>query len=128
MYMATKYGQKDERGRAYMLDNVTAPGAGARGHPQYEFLGVTRYWRYNRQKMEVLFKEDRIIQPRPGAVPRYERYLGEMPGVAVGDSWDDIPPINSQAKERIGYPTQKPEALIDRIIRSSSHEGDLILD
>jgi site-specific DNA-methyltransferase (adenine-specific) len=51
-----------------------------------------------------------------------------MPGVALGDSWDDIPPINSQAQERLGYPTQKPEALLERIIRASSNEGDLVLD
>src|SRR5205085_7708005 len=52
----------------------------------------------------------------------------EMPGVTLGDLWDDIPPINSQAKERLGYPTQKPEALLERIIEASSNEGDTVLD
>jgi site-specific DNA-methyltransferase (adenine-specific) len=127
-YIADKYGQKGKSGRAYMLDNLTAPGAGSRGHPQYEFLGVTRYWRYNKEKMQALYKEGRVIQPSPGAVPRYKRYLDEMPGIAIGDSWDDIPPINSQAQERLGYPTQKPEALLERIIKASSNEGDLVLD
>jgi len=127
-YVATKYSQKDKDGRAYMLDNLTAPGAGTRGHPQYELMGVTRYWRYNKEKMLKLVDEGRVIQPRPGAVPRYKRYLDEMPGVAIGDFWEDIPPINSQAKERLGYPTQKPEALLERIIKASSNEGDTILD
>jgi hypothetical protein len=99
-----------------------------RGHPQYEFMGVTRYWRYNKEKMEGLLAEGRVKQPRSGAVPRYVRYLDEMPGVALGDSWDDIPPINSQAQERLGYPTQKPQALLERIISASSNPGDVVLD
>ena len=69
-----------------MLDNLTAPGAGSRGHPQYEFLGVTRYWRYNAEKMKALLAEGRIVQPSPGAVPRYKRYLDEVHGIAIGDS------------------------------------------
>jgi DNA methylase/NACHT-associated inactive restriction endonuclease len=108
--------------------DVTAPGSGSRGHPQYEFMGVTRYWRYNQEKMEQLLAEGRIIQPRPGAVPRYKRYLDEMRGIALGDIWDDIPPINAMAQERLGYPTQKPEALLERIICASSDEGDIVLD
>ena len=60
--------------------------------------------------------------------PRLKRYLDEMPGVLMGNVWTDIFPINSQAAERLGYPTQKPEALLERIIKASSNEGDLILD
>lgn len=127
-YVASKYPYTDDDNRRYGLWDMTAPGSGTRGHPQFEFMGVTRYWRYNKEKMERLLIEGRIIQPRPGAVPRYVRYLDEMPGVALGDSWDDIPPINSQAKERLGYPTQKPEALLERIINASSNEDDLVLD
>ncbi len=78
--------------------------------------------------MEKLFADGRVIQPRPGAVPRYKRYLDEMPGIAIGDTWDDIPPINSQAKERLGFPTQKPETLLERIILASSNPDDTILD
>src|SRR5450756_1445779 len=111
-YVAAKYAHMDGDGRRYMLDNLTAPGAGSRGHPQYEFMGVTRYWRYNKEKMEALLAEGRVVQPGPGKVPRYKRYLDEMPGIAIGDTWDDIPPINSQAAERLGYPTQKPLSLI----------------
>ncbi len=127
-YVATKYRYTDPDGRRYRLDNLTAPGAGSRGHPQYEFMGVTRYWRYNREKMEKLLAEGRIVQTRPGAVAQYKRFLDEMKGIAIGDTWDDIPAINSMAKERLGYPTQKPEALLERIINASSNPGDVILD
>jgi DNA modification methylase len=127
-YTDAKYGKADADGRRYMLDNLTAPGAGSRGHPTYEFLGVTRYWRYNQEKMQRLYDEGRVVQPSPGAVPRYKRYLDEMRGVPVGDVWTDIPAINSQAKERIGYATQKPLALLERIILASSNEGDVVLD
>ena len=62
------------------------------------------------------------------AVPREKRYLDESSGVVIGDVWTDIPPINSQAQERLGYPTQKPLALLERIVSASSHEGDVCLD
>ena len=91
-------------------------------------MGVTRYWRYSKERMAQLVKEGRIVQPRPGAVPRYKRYLDEMPGVSIGDDWDDIRPINSQAQERLGYPTQKPLALLERIVSASSNDGDVVLD
>jgi hypothetical protein len=91
-----------------------------------EFLGVTRYWRYSRERMERLYKEGRIIQP--GAVPQYKRYLDEMPGVPVQNMWTDISVINNRSKEALGYPTQKPEDLLRRILNASSNKDDLILD
>jgi DNA modification methylase len=134
----TKYGRRHvegkyryvepETGRRYRLDNITGPGGASKGNPLYEFLGVARHWRYSKAKMERLYSEGRIIQPRPGTVPSYKRYLDEMQGQPLQSVWTDIAPINSQAKERLGYPTQKPEALLERIIRVSSNEGDLILD
>jgi DNA modification methylase len=127
-YTVDKYRQTDPDGRRYQLTALNAPGAGMRGHPQYEFMGVTRYWRYSKEKMEALRAEGRIIQPSPGAVPRYKRYLDEMSGVPIGDIWDDVTPINSQAQERLGYPTQKPQALLERIITASTNEGDTVLD
>jgi len=127
-YVAAKYNKINADGRRYMLDNLTAPGAGSRGHPQYEFMGVTRFWRYNELKMQALLAEGRIEQPSAGAVPRYRRYLDEMKGIPVGSVWTDIPPINSQAAERLGYPTQKPVALLERILKASSNENDLVLD
>jgi DNA modification methylase len=127
-YMDSKYRHTDADGRRYMLDKLTAPGMGSRGHPTYEFMGVTRPWVYNEEKMRGLLAEGRIVQPSPGAVPRYKRYLDEVKGVALGDVWDDIPAINSMAQERLGYPTQKPLALLDRIIAASTNPGDLVLD
>jgi DNA modification methylase len=117
-------------GRRYRLGDITAPGGAdpAKRNPHYEFLGVTRYWRYSKQRMQELYEQGRIIQSKPGAVPAYKRYLDEMPGVPLQDLWWDIPPIPAQAKERLGYPTQKPVALLERIIQASSNPGDLVLD
>jgi DNA modification methylase len=127
-YKSVKYRYKDPDGRIYRLDKLQAPGAGSRGHPQYEFMGVTRYWVYNQEKMNRLLLEGRIIQTKPGTVPQYKRYLDEVAGVAIGDFWGDISAINSQADERLGYPTQKPLALLERIINASSNPGDVVLD
>jgi len=127
-YISVKYRYHDADGRIYRLDNLAAPGAGSRGHPTYEFMGVTRYWRYNKEKMEGLLKQGRIVQTKPGTVPQYKRYLDEVSGIAVGDLWDDVAPINSQAQERQGYPTQKPQALLERILEASSNVGDAVLD
>ncbi len=117
-----------ETNRRYTLDNLTGPGGASRGNPQYDVMGVTRYWRYSEERMHELVAEGRVVQSRPGAVPRYKRYLDEMPGLPLQDSWADISPINSQARERIGYPTQKPLALLERIIKASSNEDDVVLD
>jgi DNA modification methylase len=115
-------------GRRYRLGDITGPGGAAKGNPQYEVMGVTRYWRYSRERMEELIAEGRIIQTKPGTVPAYKRYLDEMPGVPLQDLWIDIPPIGAQAAERLGYPTQKPLQLLERIILSSTNEGDVVLD
>jgi DNA modification methylase len=127
-YIASKYASVDANGRRYMLDNLTGPGGASKGNAFYEVMGVSRHWRYSKANMERLIAEGRIVQPSPGSVPRYKRFLDEMPGVSVSDDWDDIRPINSQAQERLGYPTQKPEALLERIIKASSNEGDVVLD
>jgi len=117
-----------ETGRRYRLDNLTGPGGAAKGNPSYEVMGVTRFWRYSKEKMEELIRQGRIVQTKPGTVPAYKRYLDEMPGVPLQDWWGDIGPISSQAAERLGYPTQKPETLLERIIKASSNEGDMVLD
>jgi DNA modification methylase len=128
-YIDAKYGSIEPgTKRRYMLDNITGPGGASKGNPSYEVMGVTRYWRYSKENMDSLVAEGRVVQPRPGAVPRYKRYLDEMPGLPLQDVWTDIPPINSQAKERLGYPTQKPVALLERILALSSNEGDVVLD
>ena len=78
--------------------------------------------------MQELIDQGRVVQTKPGAVPAYKRYLDEMPGISLQDMWTDINNLSAQAKERLGYPTQKPEALLERIINASSNEGDVVLD
>ena len=89
---------------------------------------MTKYWRYSEERMAELIEQGRVVQSRPGAVPAYKRYLDEMPGVPLQDVWTDIKPIGARAKERVGYPTQKPIALLERIIQASSNPGDVVLD
>ena len=113
--------------RRYRLSDLTGPGGAAKGNPRYEFLGVTRYWRYSKENMERLYKEGRIVQTRPGAVPAYKRYLDEMQGVPLSDIWDDVKPI-TKTRENQGFPTQKPEQLLERMVRSSSNPTDIVLD
>ena len=122
-YLAEKFTHYDEDGRRYCLDNLNPPGG--RG-PVYEFHGVTKAWRYSKENMLRLEAEGRIYTG--SKVVRLKRYLDELEGATVHELWDDIPSINSQAKERLGYPTQKPVALLKRILTASSNEGDLVLD
>jgi DNA methylase/Restriction endonuclease len=107
---------------------MTGPGGAAKGNPSYEVMGVTRYWRYSHEKMQALIDDGLVVQSSPGSVPRRKQYLDEGRGVPIQSLWDDIPALHSQAKERLGYPTQKPLALLERIISASSNEGDLVLD
>jgi DNA modification methylase len=128
-YVESKYRYiEDGTRRRYRLDNITGPGGAAKGNPSYEVMGVTRYWRYSRPRMAALIAEGRIVQTRPGTVPQFKRYLDETEGLPLQDVWSDISPINSQAAERLGYPTQKPMALLERIIALSSNPGDVVLD
>jgi adenine specific DNA methylase Mod len=82
-YINRDYRRMDSDGRRYRISDLSGPGGAAKGNPQYEFLGVTRYWRYSKARMEELYLEGRIIQTRPGAVPQYKRYLDEMPGTPL---------------------------------------------
>ena len=127
-YIAKTYKHKDPDGRLWKSSDLTGPGGAAKGNPSYEFLGVTRYWRYSEKNMYSLLQDGRIHQSRKGAVPRMKHYLDEMPGVPIQSIWTDIPPLSSHAKERLGYPTQKPEQLLERIIETSSNQGDVVLD
>ena len=122
-----KYREPDTD-RLYRLGDMTGPGGAAKGNPQYEVMGVTRYWRYSEERMQELIDQGRVVQTKPGTVPAYKRYLDEMPGISLQDMWTDINNLSAQAKERLGYPTQKPEALLERIINASSNEGDVVLD
>ncbi|UBF27599.1 site-specific DNA-methyltransferase [Kovacikia minuta CCNUW1] len=127
-YIDKYYRYRDEDGRRYWLADLTAPGGASKGNPYYEVMGVWRYWRYSQKRMEQLIAEGRIIQNKPGNVPQYKRYLDEISGIPLQNIWDDVNRINPVGHERLGYPTQKPEALIDRIIQASSNEDDLVAD
>jgi adenine-specific DNA-methyltransferase len=128
-YVRSKYPHTESlTGRRYGLWDMTGPGGAAKGNPFYEVLGISRHWRYSKERMATLLAEGRVVQPRPGAVPRYKRYLDESAGVSLQDVWTDLDAINSQAHQRLGYDTQKPEALLERIIKSSSDEGSIVLD
>ncbi|MBC7158928.1 MAG: restriction endonuclease [Porphyrobacter sp.] len=127
-YIDRDYRRIDEDGRRYRLDNIQGPGGAAKGNPYYEIMGVSRHWRYSKERMDQLIAQGRIVQTREGAVPAYKRYLDEMPGVPVQNIWTDIPVINNRSNEMLPYPTQKPLALLERIIAASSNEGDVVLD
>ena len=128
-YIANFYKHiEPQTNRRFRLGDLTGPGGAAKGNPHYELMRVTRYWRYSEERMKQLVKEGRVVQTKPGTVPQYKRYLDEMPGVPLQDLWTDIKPVQSKSKERRGYPTQKPLALLERIIRASNNEGDIVLD
>jgi DNA modification methylase len=118
-----------ETGRRYNLADITGPGGASKGNPHYEFLGVTRYWRYSQERMQKMYDEGRIVQAKPGAVPAQKRYLDESKGVGLQDMWTDIDMLRGLQKgERLGWMTQKPVALLERIIELSSNPGDIVLD
>ncbi len=125
--VASKYTLRDSNGRLYQLTSLINPSSD-RPNLTYEFLGVTRVWRWARERMERAYMDGLIEQTAPGRVPRFKRYLDEQRGMPLGDVWTDIPPLNSQARERLGYPTQKPIKLLDRLIRAATREGHTILD
>ena len=113
-------------GRRYARGDLTAGGLSGGGY-DYEFNGIRRVWRYPKERLEELQKEGRLHWPRKG-VPRLKRYLDVFEGVPAQDVWADISVIHNQSPERVGYPTQKPEALLERIITASSNTGDIVLD
>jgi hypothetical protein len=112
-----------------MEADVTAAKPG--GDTSYEWKGVTpyrgRYWAYSKENMEQFERDGRLIYRRTG-MPRLKLYLDEAPGVSAQDVWTDIGPISAKSKERLGWATQKPLALLERMILSSTNEGDVVLD
>lgn len=129
-YIRKNYGNFEEQtGRYYKTSDLTAAKPG--GDTSYKWKGMFpskgRYWAYSKANMERFDLEGRIVYTRNG-MPRLKHYLDEMPGISSQDTWIDVPPISAKAKERLGYPTQKPEALLERIIKASSNEGDVVLD
>ncbi|KGE89162.1 MAG: site-specific DNA-methyltransferase [Phaeodactylibacter xiamenensis] len=124
-YIKTYYRHSDNKGR-FLDRDLSAKGLQGGGY-KYKWKEKEGLWRCPKETMERYEKEGRIYYTKTGT-PRYKQYLEEMPGVPCQDIWTDIYAVNSQASERIGYPTQKPEALLERIIQASSNEGDLVAD
>ena len=124
------YKYVDENGRRYGTDNLRSPSP--RPNLTYDYKGYKPHpngWTVSLERMKRLDAEGRLhfAKSKQGRIRR-KTYLDEMPGVPIGNIWDDIKPISSQAKERRGYPTQKPLALLERIIKASSNEGHVVLD
>ena len=127
-YVDKFYKYRDPDGRRWKMDNMLGPGGAGKGNPVYEVMGVTRAWRYSKQRMAEMIKAGRVVQTKAGNVPMEKRYLDDSKGVQLGTWWDDISMVRGWSAEKTGYATQKPEALLDRIIKTSSNEGDLVLD
>ena len=125
-YISNYYNKQDEDGRKYLDRDLSAKGLKGSGY-SYTWKGKEGYWRCPITTMERLEKEGRIYYTSNGT-PRYKQYLDEMEGVPAQDLWVDIFAVNSQAEERVDYATQKPEALLERIIKASSNEGMLVAD
>ena len=125
-YVRQYYRYKDSDGRLFMSGDLGAAGLQGGGY-EYIWKGVSRVWRVPIETMQRLEAENRIFYTRNG-IPRIKRYLDESSGMPVQDVITDIEALRSWHKERLGYPTQKPEALLERIIRASSNPGDVVLD
>jgi adenine-specific DNA-methyltransferase len=122
----------DENGRLFRLDNLTAPLHSSAGKALYFGDQLIKppagtMWRFAQEGISELWSKQRIVIPENG-VPQIVRYLDETEGQAVHSMWTDMRSINSQSDERLDYPTQKPEALLERIIKASSNPGDLVFD
>ncbi len=131
-YVAKRYTYTDDRGRRFYPVSLLAAGTrrGSSGMP-WRGIDVTakgNHWRYTVERLEELDAAGDIYWPPRGTMPRLKMYADDVKGELLQDWWNDIPPINSQGRERLGYPTQKPEALLERIIGASSNEGDVVLD
>ena len=125
-YIAQYYRYTDPDGRKWMSGDLSASGLQGGGY-EYEWKGVTRVWRVPETTMKQLDAQGKIFYTKNG-IARRKRYLDESLGLKMQDFWGDIEALRSWHKERLGYPTQKPLALVERIIEASSNEGDVVLD
>jgi adenine specific DNA methylase Mod len=125
-YAEQYYRYKDADGRRFMSADLGAAGLTGGGY-EYEWKGVRRIWRCPQDTMARYEAEGRIFYTKNG-IPRLKRYLDEAKGLPMQDVWTDVEALRSWHQERLGYPTQKPEALLERIILASSNPGDVVLD
>jgi len=131
-YIESHFTGRESDGRVFRLDNATAPGHGKTGAAMRfgdKMLSppAGTMWRWKQENIDTLVAKGAIVFTSTG-MPAVKRYLDELEGAAVHTLWDDIPSINSQSIERLGYETQKPEALLERVINASSNPGDLVAD
>ena len=128
-YIKSHYNMIDEDGRRYQLTSLSATGTGeARRFGDKILLPPSgNHWRYSQENIDKLMSQGLIVFTSTGK-PRFKRYLDTMSGPALQSIWDDVLPINSQALEALNYATQKPEALLERIIKASSNEGMVVAD
>ncbi len=124
-YVKQYYRYKDEKtGKLFMSSDLV----GHKGmNKEYEWRGIVRAWRYPEHRLNELDEQGKIFWTKNN-FPRYKRFLEDMPGMPLQNIWTDIKPIVSWSDEGLGYPTQKPIALLERIINASSNEGDLVAD
>lgn len=125
-YIDRYYNKTDENGRKYLDRDLSAKGLKGSGY-SYSWNGKEGYWRCPISTMQKMEREGRLYYTSNGT-PRYKQYLDEMEGVPAQDLWTDIYAVNSQADERVDYATQKPEALLERIIKASSNKGMVVAD
>lgn len=121
-----RFSQVDSDGRRYTLDNMISPNPD-RPNLDYEWNGVRRVWRVTKDRMRELHNEGRLGYTSTG-VARFKRFLDELEGQPLTTLWDDIDAVNSQARERVNYPTQKPVKLLERIIHTASTPGGIVFD
>ena len=126
-YLKDFYKHEDEYG-VYRLVSMLGPGGSAKGNPYYEVMGVKRYWAFSKEKMQKMIDDGIVVQTNHGNVPQMKRYLKDFKGVPLQDIWVDIPPVQGQANENVNYGTQKPEALLKRIIETSTDESSIVAD
>lgn len=122
----SRFSRSDPDGRKWDSGNLTAKGLSGGGY-DYEYKGFRSLWRMPKATMEKMDKEGRLYITKTGGI-RSKVYLDELPGMRAQCIWADINPVNSQAKEKNDYATQKPEALLERIIKASSNEGMVVAD
>ncbi|MCY3851966.1 MAG: site-specific DNA-methyltransferase [Gammaproteobacteria bacterium] len=121
-YIDSHYKHKDERGNYRLLPCTNESG----GNKPYEFRGVNRAWRFSKDRMEDMYDQNLLVQLKPEGPYYYKKYLKDAEGVPLQDLWDDISPC--RGKESLGYPTQKPRALLERIINASCPPHGIVFD
>ncbi len=128
-YIKSHYGQSDPDGRKFRLVTLSAAGPGPARNFGERVISPPpgRHWGWSQARIDQALKSGRIVYAKTGQ-PNIKQYLDETEGTVIQSIWNDVPPVNPVSSELLGYSTQKPEALLERIIKASSNEGDLVAD